>query len=270
MGGLQAAPPRVVLYDTPAPNVGRLLINRPAKRNAIDFDVREQLTHALRKALADPQVRALVFGGAEGVFSAGGDVPSMAGLDEAGARARMQHIHTLCTLVADARIPVVSAVEGIGAGGAIGLALLSDRIVVGQGSKILFPFMGLGLAPDWGQLLTLPRRVGLAAAKRILTSGQSLSGPEAHRIGLADDLVDDDKVMSHAIALASQLARLPQEAYARMKDRLDRPSTSLRHELQREEDDQAVLLLGADFNEGFAAFNEKRKADFVNPGGKMP
>lgn len=259
----------VVLVDRPAPHVARLLINRPDKRNAIDFDVRQQLTEALAALLGDGTVRAIVFGGAQGVFSAGGDVPSMVGLSEAQARERMRHIHRLCQLIAEAGVPVVSAIEGIGAGAAVGLALMGDRIVVGEGTRILFPFLKLGLVPDWGQLLTLPRRVGLPVARRILTEGVPVSGNEAHRIGLADTLVADAQVMATAVAQAAELALLPREAFARMKARLNHPSTSLAEELAREENDQAVCLLGDDFVEGHDAYANKRVADFVaRPGVK--
>lgn len=264
---MSAAP--VVLVDRPTPHVARLLINRPDKRNAIDFDVRQQLTEALAVLLGDDTVRAIVFGGAQGVFSAGGDVPSMVGLSEAQARERMRHIHRLCQLIAEAGVPVVSAIEGIGAGAAVGLALMGDRIVVGEGTKILFPFLKLGLVPDWGQLLTLPRRVGLPVARRILTEGTPVSGSEAHRIGLADTLVADAQVMATAVAQAAELALLPREAFARMKARLNHPSTSLAEELAREENDQAVCLLGDDFVEGHDAYVNKRAADFVaRPGVK--
>ena len=255
----------VVLVDRPAPHVARLLIHRPDKRNAIDWNVREQMTQHLRALLADGTVRALVVGGSERMFSAGGDVPSMAGLDEAGARARMQHIHVLCSLVAHARIPVVSAIEGIGAGGAVGLALLGDHIVVGRTTRILFPFLGLGLAPDWGQLLTLPRRVGLAAARRILTSTAPILGPEAHEIGLADTLAEDDAVMSRAIERAGAMAALPQEAFSRMKARLSHPSATLEDELAREETDQAACLQSAEFRVGYQAFTTRTPADFISP-----
>jgi len=259
----EIAPSSVVRYDEPAPHVARVLIDRPLKRNAIDFDVREQMTSILQSVLADRRVRALVLGGTEQMFSAGGDVPSMGGLDAAGARARMRHIHRLCRLVATAPIPIVSAIEGIGAGGAIGLALLSDYIVVGPATKILFPFMGLGLAPDWGQLMTLPRRVGMPTAKRLFATQQSLDGTEALRIGLADELVPDALVMSTAIERAARWAGLPLDAFARMKQRLDLPSATLDEELTREENDQATCLLGSEFAEGYAAFLDKRKSDFI-------
>lgn len=255
--------PPVVLVDRPAPHVARLLINRPDKRNAIDHDVRQQLTEALGMLLEDASVRAIVFGGTQGVFSAGGDVPSMVGLSEAQARERMQHIHVLCRLTAGAGVPVVSAIEGIGAGAAVGLALMGDRIVVGEGTVVLFPFLKLGLAPDWGQLLTLPRRVGLSVARRIFCEGVPVSGAEARRIGLADTLVSDAQVMATAVAQADELASLPREAFARMKARLNHPSTSLVEEMTREENDQVICLLGDDFVEGHDAYVNKRAADFV-------
>lgn len=252
----------VVLLDRPAPHVARLLINRPDKRNAIDHAVREQLTQHLLALRADDSVRALVFGGVGGVFSAGGDVPSMRGLNEDQARARMQHIHVLCRLVAGLPLPVVSAMEGYAAGAVVGLALLGDHIVGGPGTRVLFPFLRLGLAPDWGQLLTLPRRVGIGPARRLLTSGQALGGEEAQRLGLLDTLVPDAEVMDAAVRQAAALARLPQEAYARMKQRLNEPAPTLGAELAQEEADQVVCLLGEDFEEGYAAFAAKREPDF--------
>lgn len=254
---------QVVLLDHPAPHVARLRINRPDKRNAIDQAVRQGFIEHLTVLLADPQVRALVLGGVQGVFSAGGDIPSMVGLSQAQARERMQHIHGLCRLVAHARIPVVSAMEGVTAGAAVGLALLGDRIVIGRGARVLFPFLKLGLAPDWGQLLTLPRRVGLPVARRLLSDGQAVGGEEAVRLGLADAVHADDQVMAEAVALAAALARLPGEAFARMKQRLHHPSATLDEELQREEADQAVCLTGEDFREGYDAFMNKRSADFI-------
>ncbi len=262
-GGAEPAP-SVVAIDRPAPHVLRLLINRPDKRNAIDFAVREQLTAHLRAAAADVGVRAIVLGGVGGVFSAGGDVPSMRGLSEDEARARMQHIHVLCRLVAGLRVPVVSAMEGYAAGAVVGLALLGDHIVGGPGTRVLFPFLRLGLVPDWGQLLTLPRRVGIGPARAILTRGGAVTGEEAQRIGLVDTLVADAAVMETAVRIAGELATLPQEAFFRMKQRLNAVSSSLDEELGREEADQVVCLRGEDFEEGYAAFVGKRAPDFMS------
>ena len=254
----------VVLVDSPAQGICRILINRPAKRNAIDFDVREQMSQALVAAKADTNIRAVVLGGVENVFSAGGDLDSMDGLDESAARYRMQHIHRLCQFLGRFPIPVVSAIEGFCAGAAVGMSLLGDHIVVGRESKIIFPFMGLGLVPDWGAMLTLPRRVGVAKARQLMTAGEITSGEEAHFIGLADEYVGEGDIMAAAIAQAEKMTLLPQAAFARFKQRLNHPSATLEEELIREENDQAVLLLGSEFNEGYSAVMDKRKADFSN------
>lgn len=252
----------VVLVDRPALHVARVQINRPDKRNAIDLEVRELMMVALHALVADADVRAIVFGGVGGVFSAGGDLASMAGLDADGARERMQHIHTLCAQIAALPVPVVSAIEGVGAGAAVGLALLGDYIVVGEGAKILFPFLKIGLTPDWGQLLTLPRRIGIEPARRILTAGVPVLGPEALRIGLADEMATDAEAMNAAVRKASELAALPASAFARAKQRLNNPSVSLQEELQRELVHQVNCLKSAEFAEGFGAFKEKRPPEF--------
>jgi 2-(1,2-epoxy-1,2-dihydrophenyl)acetyl-CoA isomerase len=255
-----------LLIDRPARHVLRMLINRPEKRNAIDFDVRQQLTEAFSLLSAEVEIRAVVIGGVGGNFSAGGDLPSMVGLGEADARVRMRHIATLCHLVYGSTLPLITAMEGFCAGACVGLALLGDHVVVGESTKILFPFMKLGLVPDWGLLQTLPRRVGLPTARRLLVSGETLTGPQALSLSLADDIVADGEIMATAVRRAEEYAALPRAAFSRMKRRLTRPSASLNDELLREEEDQAALLLGADFREGYAAFVEKRAADFARNG----
>jgi 2-(1,2-epoxy-1,2-dihydrophenyl)acetyl-CoA isomerase len=250
-----------VLLDHPAPGIWRLLINRPDKRNAINHEVRQALIENLQASRRDPGCRAVVLGGVAGMFSAGGDIASMADLTEAGARQRMQHIHQLCHLLESLPLPVVAAAEGFCVGAGVGMALLADVIVASPASKFQFPFMRLGLTPDWGSLRTLPARVGLGKAKQMLSHGQVISGEQALASGLVDEL--SDQPMAAAISYATLLAALPQDAFARMKRRLNQPAASFAEELQREEDDQAVLLLGADFREGFAAFNDKREPRFV-------
>lgn len=253
----------VVVLDKPAPSVARLRINRPAKRNAIDQAVRQGFIDAIDGLRGDPSVRSLVLGGVDGVFSAGGDLPSMANLDQAGAEERMRHVHSVCRALAASGLSIVSALEGVVAGAAVGMALLGDHIVVGHKTQILFPFLRLGLVPDWGQLFTLRQRVSKATAWRLVTSPAPVTGDEAFRIGLADQLVADTDVMKAAIMEASRLTQLPIEALRRTRARLSDPSRSLDDELAREARDQAVCLTGPEFAEGYTAFMENRAADFL-------
>jgi enoyl-CoA hydratase/carnithine racemase len=255
---------KVLVVDMPVPNVWRVLINRPEKRNAINAEVRQALLDLLEDARGDKHCRALVFGGVGGSFSAGGDLPSMVGITEQQARERMEHIHRLCHSLANLPLPVITAVEGFGAGAGVGLALLGDHIVVGPESRILFPFMKLGLAPDWGMLHSLPARVGVAVSRQVLLGDEPVPGARAAAIGLADEFAEDGDVMKLALKRAEKYAALPQAAFAKMKVRLNTPASSLEQELARELDDQAELLLSPDFAEGYSAFMEKRTANFAN------
>jgi 2-(1,2-epoxy-1,2-dihydrophenyl)acetyl-CoA isomerase len=258
----------VVSLDHPAPHVARLLINRPDKRNAIDYEVREALYELLGEVQADTQIRALVIGGAGGFLSSGGDTPSMVGLNEAQARERMRHIHRLCRRLLGLPLSVVTAVEGMGVGAGVGLALLGDLIVAGPGTKFYFPFLKLGLVPDWASLLTLPRRIGPGRAQRLLAHSASVAGAEAQVLGLVDVLAaDDGAVMATAVAEAAVLAQLPREAYARMKRMLQPTEEEFESVFRSEEDAQAALLQGSAFREGYAAMRDKRAADFIGSGG---
>ena len=248
--------------DRPAPRVLRVLINRPAKRNAVDYDTRQALIEAMTAAQIDIECGALVLGGVDHVFSAGGDLPSMVGISEEAARARMAHGAKLCRLVANSPFPIVSAAEGFCAGAAVGLALLGDSIIVGKDTRILFPFLKIGLVPDWALLRSLPLRVGTATARRLFTSGKPVTGEEALRIGLADEDVGESDVMAAAVERAAALSRLSPNAYARMKQRLLSPALTLDEALACEEVDQAEMLTGPDFREGYAAFTEKREPQF--------
>lgn len=254
---------QTILLDEPAPHVARVLLNRPDKRNAIDHAVREALTGVVESLQSNRRIRALVIGGAGGFFSAGGDTPSMVGLNEAQARERMRHIHRLCKALLALGIPVVTAIEGMGVGAGVGLALLGDVIVVGPTTKIYFPFLKLGLIPDWGSLLTLPHRIGWPLAQQLLAQSATVDGTRARDIGLADLLVADDAVMHAALDKAEELSQLPHGAFADMKRLLKPSPAEFSVALQAEEDAQAKLLLGEDFVEGYSAMQEKRRANFV-------
>ena len=251
-----------IQVDHPAPHVVRVLVNRPEKRNALDTEIRESLLAAVTALLAIPANRALVLGGASGNFSSGGDVSTMGGLSEHDARKRMAMVGKVARLIEGAPIPVVAAAEGFVVGAGAGLALLCDYIVADDSTKIMFPFLKLGLSPDWGVMYTLPRRVGVPTARRLLLSGKTVTGREARAIDLVDECVEDS-AMGAAVAKAAELARLPIPAYAAMKKRLGDASPTLAEEMQREEDHQSVLLTGAELREGLSAFKEKRAPDFT-------
>jgi len=251
-----------LLIDHPAPGIRRLLINRPEARNAINAAVREQLHAALITARDDKTVRAIIIGGAGGFFSAGGDLPSMVGIAPEAARARMEDGHKIVSLLWTYPKPVIAAVERAAVGAGAGIAMLADRIVMGKNATLLFPFLRLGLVPDWGLVQTVSRRAGATQAQRFFLAGKPIDSATAIAHNMADIDVEDDAVMPQAIAQAEQLAAMPLNAFARLKHLLRHITGTDPLNLAQEAVAQTECLTGPEFVEGYAAFKEKRLPDF--------
>ena len=253
--------PSTIIVDRPAAYVLRIRVNRPEKLNAIDFDVREEIYNTLIEHSKDPDVRVLVFGGMDGNLSAGGDLPSMENLSPEEATSRLEHIHRLCRLVIHLDIPIVTCVTGVAAGAAVGLALLGDYIIGETDSRVLVPFLKLGLVPDWGMSLTLPARVGLPKARHIMLESKVTDAQTAFEIGLYDELVEKDQGEDRAVEKAVRLARLPIGAVGKLKKSL--LVAGLEAYLDTELRDQVDCLTGPEFAEGYSSFMDKRRADFT-------
>ena len=249
-----------VLVDRPAPGVARIRIDRPDARNAIDAEVRAGLKAALVQVREDGEARALVLGGTGGMFSAGGDLPSLIGLDEAAAYARLCDGHAVVAALWTFPKPVIAAVERFAIGAGAGLALLADRVVLGASARFGFPFARLGLVPDWGLSATLPRRAGAEPAARLLAEAASVESGQALALGIADEIAPDATVMDTALERAAALASVAPGAFARTKLRLRGDVSAL--ELEREARDQAACLVSPEFAEGYVAFREKREPCF--------
>jgi 2-(1,2-epoxy-1,2-dihydrophenyl)acetyl-CoA isomerase len=252
----------VVNIERRADGIGRVAINRPEKRNALNDEVRNTLIVELPMLFADDAIHAVLLTGEGGHFCAGGDIASMEGLDSKGARARMKANHQIVRMIAEAEKPVVSAVEGFAVGAGAGLAMLADTVVIAEGGAIGFPFFKVGLIPDYGILHTLPRRAGGAKARQLLMYAQMVKAAEAAELGLADELVDEGEAEKTAIERALTLATMPPFAFAIAKQQLGLWPVKLDEALEMEALAQAGCFGADEFQEGFSAFMEKRAPDF--------
>jgi 2-(1,2-epoxy-1,2-dihydrophenyl)acetyl-CoA isomerase len=252
-----------LLTDHPAPGIRRLLINRPEARNAINAAVREALHTALIAVRDEPTIRAVIIGGAGGFFSAGGDLPSMVGISPEAALARMADGHKIVSLLWRFPKPVIAAIERAAAGAGAGIAMLADRIIIGNTATLLFPFLRLGLVPDWGLIQTISRRAGATQAQRFFLDGKPINAETAIAHNMADLNVEDDAVMTHAIKQAELLAALPSQAFVRLKQLLRHDLNNDPLNLVQEAQAQTACLTGPEFIEGYAAFKEKRAPNFA-------
>ncbi len=252
-----------VIVTRPTPYVAQLAINRPEAKNAIDETTRLALIEAIEAVLADESVRALLLCGTDGVFCAGGDLASMRGMNEEQARKRMQSGHKLVQLLWNADIPIVVAMEKFAIGAGAGLALVADYIIAGETARMNFPFLNLGLVPDWGSTQSLVRKAGWGTARRLVLDRTSLKGEQLLELKLVEQIVEDNKVMEVAFDKAREFSLLPRLALRQFKQTMRQSPLTMESALQAEENQQTNCFLSDEFEEGLTALQEKRPPDFL-------
>jgi len=186
-------------------------LNRPEKRNAITFLMYEQLTRALGAAQADEAVRAVLLSGEGASFSAGNDLQDfLSGPALSAAHPAMQFLRTLATFGK----PLLAAVQGQTVGIGVTLLLHCDLIVAARSAQFTLPFVALGLVPEAGSSLLLPRLIGHQRAAERLFLGQPFNADTAYRLGLVNSVVEERSLLEEARALARAVAQQPADALA--------------------------------------------------------
>jgi 2-(1,2-epoxy-1,2-dihydrophenyl)acetyl-CoA isomerase len=252
---------RTVLVARDGP-VAIVTLNEPAKRNALTMALRATLLEALDEVIADSKCRAIVLTGAGGAFCSGGDLSTMRSGDPMGARRRLAVIHDILRRIAAGPKPVVAAVEGAAFGAGLALASAADVVVADGNARFCASFARVGLMPDAGLLWSLPPRVGIGNAKRMMLEAAIVSGEEARAIGLVDVLAPAGESLTVAIARASELARMAPLSIAMTKAAFARGTDDLERVLAYEMDGQPMLFQTADHAEGRDAFKNKRDPVF--------
>jgi enoyl-CoA hydratase/carnithine racemase len=196
---------------TQAEGICEVRLNRPEKRNAITFLMYQQLGRALTEAQNDAQVRAVLLSGAGACFSAGNDLQDFLGGPSFGAdHPAMQFLRTLATFGK----PLLAAVHGQTVGIGVTLLLHCDLVVAARDTQLTLPFVALGLVPEAGSSLLLPRRIGYQRAAELLFLGQPCNADTAFRLGLVTSVVEDAALLAEARTLARAVAQQPPASLA--------------------------------------------------------
>jgi enoyl-CoA hydratase/carnithine racemase len=186
-------------------------LNRPEKRNAITFLMYEQLTRALVAAQADESVRAVMLSGEGASFSAGNDLQDfLSGPALSAAHPAMQFLRTLATFGK----PLLAAVQGQTVGIGVTMLLHCDLIVAARAAQFTLPFVALGLVPEAGSSLLLPRLIGQQRAAELLFLGQPFNADTAYRLGLVNSVVEEGSLLDETRVLARAVAQQPPAALA--------------------------------------------------------
>jgi enoyl-CoA hydratase/carnithine racemase len=228
-----------------------LLFNRPEKKNALDRETYLSLIDALAQAQDDPSVRAVVFAGAGADFTAGNDLADFR--DFVG---KPQEFPALAFVRAVAAFekPMVAAVTGDAVG--IGTTLLfhCDLVYASPDARLRMPFIDLGLVPEAGASVLVPRRIGMARAAQYLLLGEGFSGEEAFRLGIVNRLAPPEAVLDAAMEAARRLAAKPAEALFASRRLLRGDPAEILARIDAEAEIFARALLSPQTRERFAAF----------------
>jgi len=249
--------------------VAVLKLNRPKVLNSLNAQLMDDVRSALATISEDDETRALVLTGNGRGFCAGadlggGDMAPGVSVGDSVAQSMDERFNPLIRDLFHLNKPLVAAINGITAGGGVGVALSADIAIAARSASFKLTFVPrLGIVPDCGASFFLQREIGRARAMGMSMLGESLPAERAAEWGLIWSCVDDDKLMDEALGIAARLAAGPPLAFPRLRSVLAAAEhNTLDEQLDLERETQRFLCDSKDFMEGTMAFLQKRKPKF--------
>jgi 2-(1,2-epoxy-1,2-dihydrophenyl)acetyl-CoA isomerase len=241
--------------------VQTITLNRPDVLNAFNRALHKALRAALKEA-GDPEVRAVVLTGAGRGFSAGQDLKEFGETPDISDALRDSY-HPNVLAIRALEKPVIAAVNGVCAGAGLSLACVCDFRIAADNASFVPGFIGIGLVPDAGGTYFLNRLLGASRAFEWMSSNRKLSAAEAQAWGLVSEVVAADALAARAAEVAATYAALPTRGIGMTKRLFDHAANAtLEEQLELEAQLQAAATQTEDFQEGVAAFLEKRAPQF--------
>jgi len=251
-----------------AEGIAHVRLNRPDVSNGMNVELLKALCDALMVCHGEPDIRVVLLSGEGKNFCAGGDVHTFASKGEKlpdYIRQATAYLQNAVAAMIRLEAPVITSVHGFAAGGGgFGLVCASDMVVAGASAKFLAGATRVGMAPDAGVSVTLPRLVGLRRATAILLTNPVITAAEALELGIINRVVPDAELADASLALARELAAGAQKALAATKRLLwSGIGTSVEQCLPEEARTVSELSGTVDAREGLAAVIERRKPTFT-------
>ncbi|MBU3889808.1 enoyl-CoA hydratase [Methylosinus sporium] len=189
----------------------RIVIDRPAKRNALSRPMYEAMIAAFAKADADEEIRAIVLSSAGGDFTAGNDLEDFRRpLDNVQEFSALRFVRALAAL----QTPIVAAVVGDAIGVGVTMLFHCDLVYASHGARFKMPFVDLGVIPEAASTLLVPQRIGHVKATEFMLLCESFGASEALRLGVVNAIAGFDEVEEMALDAARRLAAKPRAALA--------------------------------------------------------
>ena len=250
--------------DRPAPHVLRLTLRASGKLNAVSGPMHGELAAVWKTIGADDETRAVIVRGADGAFSAGGDLDLVLAIaNDPETRIRVFHeARDLVYNVIACPKPIVSAITGPAVGAGLAVGLLADISIATPAARIVDGHTKLGVAAGDHAAIVWPLLCGLAKAKYHLLLCEPVDGVEAERIGLVSLCVGEDELEPRALEIATRLAEGSQPAIRHTKLALNNWLRAAGPAFDASLALEFLDMTGPDVHEGVAAVREKRAPRF--------
>lgn len=240
--------------------VATIEINRPDRKNALTVEMYQAMADALNDAQADPAVRAILFAGQPGMFTAGNDLEDFVRRPPKDMNAP---VFRFMEALIGVDKPVVAAVEGVAVGIGVTLLLHCDLVYVADDAKLALPFVNLGVVAEFASSFLLPLSAGYVKAAEKLLLGEPFSAREALEMRIVNAVLPAGEVRERARSSAEKFSRLPPSAVRETKKLLRRGhAAEVAAAIKREGELFCARLGAGEAREAMAAFLEKRKPDF--------
>lgn len=254
------------IVSTTTDHVTWLRMNRPKSMNAINPEMLEGLNSCLDGIASNDDTRALVLTGEGRAFCAGVDLGHALKQAEGGwepVAALLEDVSRTFERIANLRIPVIAAVNGIAVAGGLELVLCCDLVVASKSAGFGDGHANYGLLPGGGSSVRLARKIGPTRAKEMLFTGETLSAYEMQQAGLVNKVSDDAVLIETAQTLAKKIAAKSRSGIQHMKRLVDEGlQQSVEAALKMEHLAFQAHCTSPDFREGLMAFQEKRAPRF--------
>jgi len=249
-----------------ADGIATVTVNRPEARNALTPAMMDTITAFLHQIEHDENVGAVILASAGDHFVSGGDMKGFAEKTAQSPERRASifemDVHRMNPMfLAMERIPqmVIARVRGFAAGSGLSLVAAADLAIASETAKFLLAHVKVAGSPDAGASYFLPRQVGMKRAKEIVCLGDVFGAEEAHRMGLVNRVVANDRLDDEVLALAKRFATGARRAVGEAKQLLNQSlDNTLAQQLYEEAKAVARVVATEDFVEGAKAFGEKR------------
>jgi len=252
------------ILSTVINGVCEIKLNRPAVFNSFNKEMALEMQAALDACIDDENIRAIVITGEGKAFCAGQDLAEATDPNGPPLNSIVKdHYNPIIKRIRAIEKPIIAAVNGVAAGAGANIALACDIVFAKESASFIQAFSKIGLIPDSGGTFFLPRLVGMQKAMALMMTADKVGAKEAEAMNMIYKAVADDVFESTVKTFAEKIAKMPTKGLGLTKKAMNQSLTNnLEQQLDVEEELQTIAGQSYDFNEGCAAFLEKRKPDF--------